>query len=82
MATGFIISGFWIVFIQASEATQLGISWALLGRNTIVPATSILTQVNSVVIALPLSALVMIIVSLFTPAQEKKHLDKVFQGIK
>ncbi len=60
---GLAVSAFWLVFIHAKEAVPLGICKALFGVPTLA-GSSILSQVDPIVISLPVSALLMIVVSL------------------
>lgn len=78
MVIGTIVSMFWIVFIHAKEATALGISQTLFGQDYI--GGNFLAYVDPVVVALPISAVVAIVVSLVTKAPNKKHLDKCFKN--
>jgi len=79
MVVGTIISLFWIVFIHAKESTALGISQALFGQPYI--GGDFLAFVDPLVVALPISALVAVVVSLVTKAPDKKHLDMCFKNI-
>ena len=69
MIAGSIVSTFWLVFVHFNEAKQLGISKALFGVDSLLSGKIIF--VDALIIALPISALIAIIVSLLTrPNQE------------
>ncbi len=68
---GLLISTFWLVFVHAKEAVPLGICKAIFGVPSLA-GSAILSQVDPIVISLPVSALLMIVVSLATkPGQEE-----------
>jgi SSS family solute:Na+ symporter len=68
---GLLISTFWLVFVHAKEAVPLGICKAIFGVPSLA-GSGIFTQVDPIVISLPVSALLMLIVSLATkPGQEE-----------
>ena len=60
---GLSVSSFWLVFIHAKEAVPLGICQTLFGMPTLA-GKGILTQVDPIVVSLPVSALLMVVVSL------------------
>jgi len=62
---GIAVSTFWLVFVHAKEAAPLGICKALFGVPTLA-GTSIVAQVDPIVVSLPISALLMLVVSLAT----------------
>lgn len=81
LIVGTLTSVFWMVFVHKSEATALGISKFILGRDMLITQMP-WPVVDPIVIALPLAFLVTVIVSLATKPMENKHLDECFHGIK
>lgn len=67
MVVGLVSSLFWMVFFHAKEATALGLSQALFGRETLAGFPWIF--VDPIVISLPLSAITLVTVSLLTQSQ-------------
>ena len=86
--TGFSISVFWLVFVQIKEATTIGLCKILTGQPSLAGSftdgvfkPSIIAFVDSIVIALPLSLLVLIIVSIFTKQISGELLKKTFNKV-
>jgi SSS family solute:Na+ symporter len=77
---GLIVSLFCLLFLHKSEAVPLGVSKLLFGKDFLI-STMPWPVVDPIVIALPISIIVMIVVSLLTKQPEKKHLDKCFKGL-
>ncbi len=79
MITGFIATTFWLVFVNAKEAEAMGLVQKVTGGKT-----SILADypnwpvVDQIVVALPVSILVMIIVSLITKKSSHEHLERCY----
>jgi SSS family solute:Na+ symporter len=79
MITGFIATTFWLVFVNAKEAETIGLVQKITGGKT-----SILADypnwpvVDQIVVALPVSILVMIIVSLITKKSSHEHLERCY----
>ncbi|QGU00074.1 Sodium/proline symporter [Candidatus Syntrophocurvum alkaliphilum] len=71
MLSGFSISVLWMTFVHANEATALGISKILFGRDTLLEFPWVV--VDPIVISLPLSAVVLIMVSLITVSEQPSH---------
>jgi SSS family solute:Na+ symporter len=76
MLTGFAVSSFWLLFVHFKEAKALGVCKALFGTNSLIGGK--VAFVDALVIALPLSAIVLIIVSLMSKPTCSKHLKKCF----
>ena len=76
MLTGFVVSSFWLLFVHFKEAKALGVCKALFGTNSLIGGK--VAFVDALVIALPLSAIVLIIVSLMSKPTCSKHLKKCF----
>ncbi|HOA72502.1 MAG TPA: sodium:solute symporter family protein [Phycisphaerae bacterium] len=83
MVTGFVISGFWVLFVKASEAGAIGIVQRVTGgKNSILVDYPNWPVVEPIVIALPISALVAAVVSLLTRPPSDAHLERCFGGAK
>ncbi len=78
--TGLTVSAFWLLFVHAAESAPLGLSKAIFGVPTIAGKT-IWAEVDPIVVSLPLSAIVTIVVSLFTKPPSRETLDRSFNGI-
>lgn len=79
MITGFAVSTFWVVFVKASEAGAIGLVPKLTGgKPSLLADYPNWPVVEPILIALPLSALVVVIVSLATRPPTKSHLYKCF----
>ncbi|AKB48279.1 Sodium/proline symporter [Methanosarcina sp. Kolksee] len=77
LVIGSISSLFWLVFVHAKEAVPLGICQAIFGKETLLTGTWPL--VDPIMIATPLSFLVLIVVSLMTPRFSPEFLKKAFR---
>jgi SSS family solute:Na+ symporter len=82
MLTGFCVSLFWLVFMNAKVAGGLGFCRALFGRTTLVPDGWSVTWnvVDPLLVALPASAVVAVLVSLLTPPMDEEHVEYCFGG--
>lgn len=78
MWTGILASLFMLVLMHRQESEPLGICRALFGRDVLIDQFP-WALVDPIVIALPLSAVVLAVVSLFTPGQDEEHLKLCFQ---
>lgn len=67
---GLAVSLFWLMFMHAKEAVPLGLCKALFGVPSL-SGTSILSQVDPIVIAVPVSVILMIAVSLATKQKDE-----------
>lgn len=76
MIVGLITSSFWLMFVHFKEAKALGICKAVFGTDSLLSGKIIF--VDALVIALPLSIITAIVVSLMTKPMEEKHLEKCF----
>ena len=76
MSVGAFVSTFWLLFVHFQEAKVLGLCKLLFGTHSLLSGKIIF--VDSLVIALPLSTLTAIIVSLLTKPEDPKHIDKCF----
>jgi SSS family solute:Na+ symporter len=82
--TGLAISLFWTAFINAKTAGGLGLCKALFGRPSLLPAACSPTWavVDPILVALPLSALVALVVCRATRPMARSHVAYVFGGPK
>ena len=81
MIIGFLITAFWLLFVKSAEAGAIGLVQKFVGDKK----TSILADyptwpvVDPLVIALPISIIVAIVVSLLTKPPSQEHLEKCFR---
>ncbi|HUI08281.1 MAG TPA: sodium:solute symporter family protein [Verrucomicrobiae bacterium] len=73
MFAGFLISAFWLAFVKVPECQVIG-----LVKKSILADAPNWPVVDPLFVALPVSALVILVVSLFTPAPDEAHLAKCF----
>lgn len=80
---GALLSLFWMVFVHTAESKPLGIAKALTGKDAIFDKLGDipLTVVDPIVVALPVSVIVLVAVSMLSTPPGKKHLDKCFKGV-
>ena len=80
MISGFVVMAFWLTFIKEKEAGSIGIVQHFTGgRPSLLPAGSFnWLSMDPLLLALPVSIIVAIVVSLFTQPPEGKHLDACF----
>lgn len=79
VAAGYGVAIFGFVFLHASESTAFGISRALFGVDALLPYPW--TVIDPMFYSLPVSALVLVVVSLLTKQFSGEHLDKCFRGL-
>ncbi len=68
MLSGLVVSSFWLVFVHFNEAKHLGVAKALFGVDSLLSGKIIF--VDALVVALPISAIVAVLVSLLTKVDE------------
>ena len=73
--TGVTVSLFGLLFLHRKESAGLGICKALFGRDELISIHP-WPYVDTFVYSLPLAIIVLIVVSCFTKAPAKEHLDK------
>lgn len=78
--SGFVLSAVWLTFFQAKEAAAVKICRALFGKPTL--AGGLWQVTDAVVIALPISAIVFVVVSLLTRKTDNENIEKVFDRTK
>ena len=80
MVTGSLVTAFWLVFIKDAEAQALGICNAMFGVPSLLTKSPNWPVVDPLLVALPLSLLVLIVVSLVTKRPSEKLLAGIFAG--
>lgn len=75
--SGSIICGLGYIFLHEAEAAAIGLSMKLFGRTTLLPFPW--THVDPLIYALPLSALVLVAVSLATAKRESQHVQNIYR---
>lgn len=76
MISGFLVSGFWLLFVHFKEAKALGLSKALFGTHSVLSGDIIF--VDALIIALPVSIFAAVFVSLLSKPMQKEHIEKCF----
>jgi SSS family solute:Na+ symporter len=76
--SGLGVSLFALMFLHAKESKPLGLCKLITGKDMLIPA---LANLDPLVIALPISILVALIVTLVTKAPEQKVIDRAFINI-
>ncbi len=84
MVTGFCVSMFWMVFVNAKTAGGLGICKVLFGRATLVPEgfSATWNVVDPLIVALPAAVIAAVVVTLVTRPMDPAHVDYCFGGPK
>ncbi len=78
MIIGLVVSSFWLLFVHFKEAKALGVCKALFGTDSLIGGK--LAFVDALVVALPFSAIVLIVVSFMSKPTCSKHLKKCFEN--
>jgi Na+/proline symporter len=78
MITGSVVTMFWLVFIKDAEAQALGICNALFGVPSLLTKSPNWPVVDPLLVALPLSLLVLVVVSFATKRPSEKFLADIF----
>jgi SSS family solute:Na+ symporter len=78
--SGLISSVFWLFFVHIKESKPLGICKALFGVDSLASSPQV-QNIDPIVIALPVSIVVTLVVSIMTQPPAKNTLDKAFNGI-
>ena len=77
---GSLTSLFWMTFFHTKESAALKICKFIFNKDTL--ATSpVIATLDPIVVGLPVSFIVIILVSLMTKKTDEKHLAKCFEGI-
>ncbi len=83
MVVGFAVTAFWLVFVKAKEAAAIGLVQKITGGETsILAGHHNWPVVDPLVVALPLSLIVLIVVTLLTRRPTDEHLSRCFEGPK
>jgi SSS family solute:Na+ symporter len=77
IVSGYAVTIFGFVFLHLAESKPFGIAQALFGKDALLPFPW--THVDPLFYALPVSALVFIIVTLFTSSLPREHIKNCFQ---
>jgi SSS family solute:Na+ symporter len=78
---GSLTSLFWMTFFHTKESSALKICKFIFGKDTLA-TNPVMATLDPIVVALPISFLVILVVSMMTKKTEEKHLKKCFDGIK
>lgn len=79
MLVGMGVSLFWLLLVKAKEASAIGLVQLVTGGKTSILADHPnWPSVDPIVIALPIAALTLILVSALTRAPDAEHLDRCF----
>lgn len=73
-----IVTAFWVVFTKDAEAQALGLCHALFGVTSLLATQPNWPVLDPLVVALPLSLVVLVVVSLFTKKPSSQFLATVF----
>ncbi len=79
MFVGFLVTTLWLVFIKDKEASTIGLCSKLFGKTSLLLDKPNWSEVDPLIIALPISILVAVIVSLITPPPSREHIKKCFE---
>jgi solute:Na+ symporter, SSS family len=84
LLVGFFTSMFWLAFVNGKTAGGLGLCKFLFARDNLVPPTWSVTWtvVDPLVVALPLSAITLLVVLFITKPMDKAYVDYCFGGAK
>ena len=83
MIVGFLVTAFWLVFVKEAEAGAIGLVRVFThGPNSILASYPNWPVVDPLVVALPLSILTAIVVSVWTRPPNEDHLRKCFPPAK
>ncbi len=80
IVSGTFVSLFWLMFVFKKTAVGLGICKFIFGVETLLPAAP-WPFIDVMLIAVPISALFTIVVSLLTKPLEQEVIDKAFENI-
>jgi SSS family solute:Na+ symporter len=79
MLVGFVVTSFWLLLVKSAEAKAIGlVQWVTDGKESILAAYPNWPVVDPLVVALPLSILTAIIVSLLTKPPADAHIQRCF----
>lgn len=76
LVVGFLLSAFWLLFAHTPTMGKLGVErQSIFGKG-------IMGWIDPLVIALPISLIIFVVVSLLTKPISKEHLDRCYKNIK
>jgi len=79
IVSGIVTAVFCFLFLHGKEAAVFGLCKAITGKDTLLGG--VWTSVDPLVFALPISIIFTVLVSLFTPVENKERVEKSFSGI-
>jgi len=79
MMVGFSVTSFWLLFIKDQEARAVGVCKAIFDKYSMLLGHPNWSVVDPMLVALPLSAITMIVVSLLTRPPGDEHLRRCFR---
>jgi SSS family solute:Na+ symporter len=83
MIVGTVITIFWLVLVKSAEASALGIVFKITGdKPSSLAGHGNWHVVDPLIVALPVSALVLVAVSFLTKPLDKEHIDYCYGGQK
>jgi solute:Na+ symporter, SSS family len=77
MVFGFFGSLFYLLFIHQKEAVEFGFCKAIFGKDALYGFPWVV--VDPIMVIFPLTLIITIVISLFTKAPDKEHIDKCFR---
>lgn len=80
MFVGFLVTTLWLVFIKDKEATTIGLCSKLFGKTSLLLDHPNWSEVDPLIVALPISVLVAVFVSLMTTPPSREHVEKCFKS--
>ncbi|MDR2966718.1 MAG: sodium:solute symporter family protein [Methanobacteriaceae archaeon] len=80
IVSGLGVSLFWLIFIFGKTAKGLGICQFLTGQPMLIQ-TMPFSSIDAIIIAVPISFIFTIVVSLLTKPMNKEDIDKAYKGI-
>ncbi|MBN1815815.1 MAG: sodium:solute symporter family protein [Sedimentisphaerales bacterium] len=78
---GFVITAFWLLFIKDEEARAIGLCFKLFEKHSLLLDKPNWAVVDPLVVALPISIIVAVVVSLMSKPPSEEHLRKCFRGV-
>jgi len=83
VVVGFIVTAFWLLLVKSKEAGAIGLVQKLTGGKTsILAGHPNWDWVDPIMVALPISIVVVIVVSLLTKPPSREHIEKCFEAVK
>lgn len=79
MFVGFLVTTLWLVFIKDKEASTIGLCSKLFGKTSLLLDKPNWSEVDPLIVALPISILAAVIVSLMTTPPSREHIKKCFE---